>query len=79
MGKRARANRIPDERKRELLEVFPYCPCGAVTTVFHHLKTGAGVKDHARENLIGVCELCHRRIHGKDVPEWYVKMKGEMR
>ncbi len=74
MGKRRDANRLSDERKRELLEEMPYCPCGRPTTAFHHRRTGAGVKDHSRSNLVGCCELCHRKLHDGNDPGW---PKGE--
>ena len=77
MLSRRERNRIADERKHELLEAMPYCPCGAPTTAFHHIKRGCGVKDHARGNLVGVCELCHRRIHNAKYPDWY--KEGETR
>ena len=77
MGKRRRANRIPDDRKRELLEEMEFCPCGAPTTAFHHVKRGAGVKDHARSNLIGVCDTCHRILHAGGTPPWTRRQRVE--
>ncbi|RLA59158.1 MAG: hypothetical protein DRQ89_14440 [Epsilonproteobacteria bacterium] len=76
-GKRAKANRIPDERKRELLEEMPYCPCGRETTEFHHIVTGAGVKSHERSNLKGVCRRCHRMLHAALTPPWSRRQRVE--
>ena len=70
MKSRRERNRLSDERKRELKEEMPYCPCGAETTEFHHILTGAGVKDHAVSNLKGVCRRCHRMLHAAQTPPW---------
>ena len=63
MGKRREANRMDEEFKRILLEEMPYCGCGAPTTAFHHIRTGAGVKDHSKSNLQACCDRCHRVKH----------------
>jgi 5-methylcytosine-specific restriction endonuclease McrA len=34
----------------------------------HHLAGRGGPDPHRLENLIGLCEPCHRRAHGE--PEW---------
>jgi len=79
--KRGRVNPVSDrrrkrdavypQRRREVWErgggVCEFCQAAAMGSV-HHLAGRGGDDPHALDNLIGLCEPCHRRAHGE--PEW---------
>ena len=69
--KRQQRDRVYAERRREVFErgdgVCEHCRSGAMGSV-HHIE-GRRVPDpHRLENLVGLCEPCHRRAHAE--PEW---------
>ena len=69
--KRQQRDRVYAERRREVWErgdgVCEFCRAAAMGSV-HHIE-GRRVPDpHRLENLIGLCEPCHRRAHAE--PEW---------
>jgi 5-methylcytosine-specific restriction endonuclease McrA len=52
------------ERAGGVCEHCLAAPCEQV----HHIAGRGGPDPHRLDNLIGLCEACHRRAHGE--PEW---------
>ena len=69
--KRRKRDAVYGERRVQVWErgggVCEFCRSAEMTDV-HHLA-GRRIPDpHRLDNLIGLCEPCHRRAHGE--PEW---------
>jgi 5-methylcytosine-specific restriction endonuclease McrA len=73
-SRRRKRDAVYPERRRQVWEraggVCEFCHAAPVTDV-HHLAgrvAARGVDPHRLDNLIGLCEPCHRRAH--EQPEW---------
>lgn len=69
--RRRKRDAVYPERRREVFErgdgVCEFCRAAAMTDV-HHIAGRGGPDPHRLENLVGLCQPCHRRAHGE--PEW---------
>jgi len=78
--KRSRVNPVSDrrrkrdavypERRRQVWErgggVCEFCQAAELGSV-HHLAGRGGADPHRLDNLIGLCEPCHRRAHAEPI------------
>lgn len=69
--KRQARDRVYAERRRQVWDrgdgVCEFCRGAAMGSV-HHIAGRRIENPHRLENLIGLCEPCHRRAHAE--PEW---------
>ena len=69
--KRRKRDGIYATRRVEVWErgegVCEFC-CMAAMSDVHHIAGRGGPDPHRLENLVGLCEPCHRRAHAE--PEW---------
>ena len=69
--RRRKRDAVYAQRRREVFDrgdgVCEFCRSAAMGSV-HHLAGRGGPDPHRLDNLIGLCEPCHRRAHGE--PEW---------
>ena len=72
--KRRKRDAVYPDRRRQVFErgdgVCEHCRSAAMGSV-HHVEgrvAARGVDPHRLDNLIGLCEPCHRRAHAE--PEW---------
>jgi len=69
--RRRKRDAVYAQRRRQVFDrgdgVCEFCRSAAMGSV-HHLAGRGGPDPHRLDNLIGLCEPCHRRAHGE--PEW---------
>ena len=69
--RRRKRDAVYPERRRQVWErgegVCEHCRSAQLEQV-HHIAGRGGPDPHRLENLVGLCEPCHRRAHGE--PEW---------
>jgi 5-methylcytosine-specific restriction endonuclease McrA len=69
--RRRKRDAVYGERRDQVFErgrgMCEFCEVWVMEQV-HHLAGRGGPDPHRLENLIGLCEACHRRAHGE--PEW---------
>ena len=69
--KRRKRDAIYATRRQQVWErgngMCEFCHMAAMTDV-HHIAGRVGPDPHRLDNLIGLCEPCHRRAHAE--PEW---------
>ena len=60
---------IPEEIKRELRRSAHWgCVfCGNPIIEYHHIQPWSIVKKHERDNLVVLCDCCHRRVHANEI------------
>ena len=69
--KRRKRDAIYATRRQQVWErgngMCEFCHMAAMTDV-HHIAGRVGPDPHRLDNLIGLCEPCHRKAHAE--PEW---------
>ena len=69
--RRRKRDAVYGQRRVQVFErgdgVCEFCRAAEMTDV-HHVEGRVGPDPHRMENLIGLCQPCHRRAHGE--PEW---------
>lgn len=70
-ARRRKRDAVYPERRQQVWErgngMCEYCGMAAMGSV-HHLAGRGGPDPHRLDNLIGLCEPCHRAAHGS--PAW---------
>ena len=69
--KRRKRDAIYGTRRQQVWErgngMCEFC-CMAAMSDVHHIAGRGGPDPHRLENLVGLCEPCHRKAHAE--PEW---------